>query len=125
MYGYNPSLMYYNGVNFPTRENYYMMYLNKNNYHYIERIQTYEHRIEEAIDQGYFIKENGEHVDIRKPENIEYLGNLIQKNVDSMGSMYYYGYLEIMYKKILGGTHNYNFNNYDNYDYSYYKYIPR
>ncbi len=117
--------MFFNGVNFPTRENYYMMYLNKNNYGYIEKLQKYEHRVSEAIEAGYFLKPDGEKLFFKNPEDVEYLGNLIQKNYDSLGNMYYYGYLEIMYKKLFGGTHNFNFNNYESQPYNWHEYIPR
>lgn len=112
--GYYASMSFYNGVNFPTRENFYMMYLNKFYYQQIAEFESYEHRIFEAIDLGYFLMPNGEHIDLRKPESIEYLGNLIQKNYDSMGNMYYYGMLEVIGKKMLGGS----FQKYDYYKHS-------
>lgn len=45
---------------------------------------------------------NGDKVDLTKPESIEYLGNLIQCNPDSVNTRYY-GYLE-MYARILLGS---------------------
>jgi hypothetical protein len=45
---------------------------------------------------------NGDKVDLTKPESIEYLGNLIQSNPDSVNTRYY-GYLE-MYARILLGA---------------------
>lgn len=102
--GYYSSMTFYNGVNFPSRENNYMMYLNKDNARYMEHLYTYEHRIFDAIDSGFFLMPNGEKMAMDKPENIEYLGNLIQMNKDSLGNMYYYGMLEMLAKKLLGGS---------------------
>ncbi|CRL07341.1 CLUMA_CG020320, isoform A [Clunio marinus] len=102
--GYYPSLAYYNGVNFPTRSNYYMMYLNKDNQRYLEHLYNFEHRLFEAIDSGYILKPDGEKLPLDKPETVEELGNLIQMNKDSFGNMYYYGMLEILGRRLLGAS---------------------
>lgn len=102
--GYNPSLTFFNGVNFPTRNNYYMMYLNSNNKRYLEHVFGLERRIFDAIDSGYFLKPNGEKILFTDPTGIEYLGNLIESNKDSLGNFYYYGMLETFYRKLLSGS---------------------
>jgi hypothetical protein len=110
--GYYSSLTFFNGVNFPSRSNYYMMYLNKDNQRYLDHLYNYEHRIFDAIDSGYFLMPNGEKMAFDKPETIEYLGNLIQMNKDSLGNMYYYGMLEMLGRRLFGGSVQ-DFNSYD------------
>jgi Hemocyanin, copper containing domain/Hemocyanin, all-alpha domain len=114
--GYYSGLTFYNGVNFPSRSNYYMMYLNKDNQRYLDHLYNYEHRIFEAIDAGFFLLPNGEKMSIDKPESIEYLGNLIQMNKDSLGNFYYYGMIEMLGRRLFGGS----VQSFDNY-----KQIPR
>jgi hypothetical protein len=102
--GYDSTLMFYNGVNFPTRSNYYMMHLNGNNQRHLDHLYALERRIFDAIDSGYFYKPNGEKLPLDKPESIEYLGSLIQRNKDSLGNMYFYGMLETFARKLLSGS---------------------
>jgi hypothetical protein len=102
--GFYSSLTFFNGVNFPSRSNYYMMYLNKDNLRYLDHLYNYEHRIFDAIDSGFFLLPNGEKMAIDKPETIEYLGNLIQMNKDSLGNFYYYGMFEMLGRRLLGGS---------------------
>lgn len=102
--GFYSGLTFFNGVNFPSRSNYYMMHLNKDNQKYLDQLYSWEHRIFEAIDSGYFLMPNGEKKDLTKYENIEYLGNLIQSNKDSLGNFYYYGMIEMLARRMLGGS---------------------
>jgi Hemocyanin, ig-like domain/Hemocyanin, copper containing domain len=60
-------------------------------------------RIRDAIDHGYITLPNGDHVDLTKPESVEYLGNLIQANPDSV-NVRYYGYLEMFARILLGAS---------------------
>uniref|UniRef100_A0A1B0D917 Hemocyanin middle domain-containing protein n=1 Tax=Phlebotomus papatasi TaxID=29031 RepID=A0A1B0D917_PHLPP len=80
--GYYPNLRYYNGVYFPSRPNYYNFYTEEN-YFDVDTLWTYEQRIRDAIDLGFIYLPDGTHVDLTKPDSIEYLGNLIQSNPDS------------------------------------------
>lgn len=102
--GYYSSLMFYNGVNFPTRTNNYMMYLNGDNARYLDHLYGLERRVFDAIDSGFFLLPNGEKKSLKDPEGIEYLGNLIQRNKDSLGNFYFYGMLETFYRKLLSGS---------------------
>jgi len=103
-YGFYSGLSFYNGVNFPSRSNYYMMYLNKDNQRYLDHLYNYEHRIFEAIDSGFFLLPDGKKLPLDKPESIEYLGNLIQMNKDSLGNFYYYGMIEMLGRRLIGGS---------------------
>jgi hypothetical protein len=102
--GFYSGLTFFNGVNFPSRSNYYMMYLNKDNQRHLEKLEDWEHRIYEAVGQGYFLLPDGKHLPLDKYESIEYLGNLIQQNQDSLGNFYYYGMIEQLARRLLGGS---------------------
>lgn len=101
--GYDSSLMFYNGVNFPTRTNFYMMYLNNNNKRYIDHLYALERRIFDAIDSGFFLMPNGDKMPIDKFESVEQLGNLIERNKDTLGNTYFYGMLETYARKLFSG----------------------
>ncbi|GAB0094123.1 hypothetical protein DMENIID0001_093510 [Sergentomyia squamirostris] len=102
MTGYYSDLRYYNGVYFPSRDNYYSMYT-EYNYYYIQMVEMYEQRIMDAIDLGFFYMYDGTRVDLTKPESIEYLGNLFQSNPDSKNTRMY-GYLELYAKMLLSAS---------------------
>jgi hypothetical protein len=100
--GFYPGLRYYNGVFFPNRDNEYNIYT-EHNYYDIEIIEDYERRLRDAIASGFIVLPDGTHFDISKPESIEYLGNLIQYNDESVNKKFY-GYFIGMWKMILGGS---------------------
>ncbi|XP_050087151.1 larval serum protein 2-like [Anopheles aquasalis] len=100
--GYYPYLRYYNGVPFPTRENYHNGYMMEKQ-SVVQEITDYERRIMEAIDYGFIVLPDGTFVNITIPSGIEYLGNLIQSNADSVNQRFY-GYLEKVAKFFLGGS---------------------
>lgn len=100
--GYFPHMYYYNGVPFPARDNEYMAYT-EGNYELLKEIEDYERRIRDAIDIGYVVMPNGDKIDFTKPESVEYLGNLIQSNPDSV-NLRYFGYLEMYARILLGGS---------------------
>jgi len=65
-------------------------------------LQDFHTRISNAIDSGYVVDTNGKHINIYDTVNgLDYLGNMIQGNSDSVNQMYY-GYVDYLYKKILG-----------------------
>ncbi|XP_058455615.1 hexamerin-1.1-like [Malaya genurostris] len=99
--GYYPYLRYYNGVPFPVRCNYFAASHDKS--YLLEEIEDYEHRLMEAIDHGFITLLDGTVVNITTPQGVEYLGNLVQSNGDSVNQRFY-GYLEILAKFFLGGS---------------------
>ncbi|XP_062540228.1 hexamerin-1.1-like [Armigeres subalbatus] len=99
--GYYPYLHYYNGIPFPVRDNYYSASVDKS--YVVEQIMDFEHRILETIDYGFILQPDGSYVNISSPSGIEYLGNLIQANGDSVNTRFY-GPLEILSKHFLGGN---------------------
>ncbi|XP_055629279.1 hexamerin-1.1-like [Toxorhynchites rutilus septentrionalis] len=85
--GYCPKLTYYNGMPFYGRNDYYSV--PKYTYHYVDVLKDYEMRIRQVIDQGYLYLKDGSKVDLRQPESIDYLGNLINGNPDSVDNEFY------------------------------------
>ena len=67
-----------------------------------QAIQDVHTRISDVVDKGYVVDMHGKHIDIYNTidHGLNYLGNLIQGNADSVNPMYY-GQLERLYKKVL------------------------
>ncbi|XP_062554377.1 hexamerin-1.1-like [Armigeres subalbatus] len=103
--GYTPKISYWNGVPFYGRNDYYS--LPKDQYYKIDQLKDYEARIRQVIDQGYMYMEDGTKVDLRNPKSIDYLGNLINANPDSIDNEYY-KYIEFYARLLYSGSDYYN-----------------
>ncbi|KAF9416840.1 hypothetical protein HW555_005970 [Spodoptera exigua] len=100
--GYNPGLLYHNGIAFPVRPDYY--HLDRPVLvHALQKIDDYERRVRDAIEQGYVLNHLGERIDISSPEAIEILGSVIEANVDSPNLKYYNDFISL-WKKVLGNS---------------------
>ncbi|EDV94998.1 larval serum protein 1 beta chain [Drosophila grimshawi] len=86
--GYDPQLIYYNGIGYSYRKNYYELET-YGNFDMLGKITGFMKRIYDIIDMGYYKTTNGEIIDLRKPESIEYIGNMLQGNIDSFDKMFY------------------------------------
>jgi len=86
-----------NGEKFPARGNYYHMQVPQN-LEYIEMVKAWEHRLNEAIDRGYAIMDDGTHMNITN--NIEELAKVFMALPHS-GYVKYYGMYESVAKRIL------------------------
>ncbi|KAM8703018.1 hypothetical protein ACLKA7_005375 [Drosophila subpalustris] len=86
--GYDPQMIYYNGIGYSYRKNYYELE-SYGNYEMLDKITGFMRRIHNIIDLGYYKTTDGQTIDLRQPESIEYIGNLLQGNVDSMDKMFY------------------------------------
>lgn len=107
-HGYNPMLRYYNGDVFPSREDEHICYHDEYNYYGKQLLDDYIQRISDAIDSGFVMLPDGTYKEMRKPEDIDVLGNLMQSNPDSINTRYY-GNIEELTRLIVGatyGTHN-------------------
>ncbi|XP_065361706.1 larval serum protein 1 beta chain-like [Calliphora vicina] len=89
-YGYDPQLINYNGVGFSYRKNYWEVQT-YTNFDMFNKVSGMFKRIYEVIDLGYYKMVDGTIVDLRKPESIEYLGSLLQGNID-MFDKYFFSY---------------------------------
>ncbi|CAD7081075.1 unnamed protein product [Hermetia illucens] len=99
--GYNPMMVYKNGLPVTVRKNYYDI-RETGDYFLMKRVDDYARRIRDAIDQGYSITIDGGKVDLKRSDAIDILGNMIQWNIDSVNKRYY-GSLIIDFVKLLGG----------------------
>lgn len=104
--GYHPMLRYYNGIGFSMRKNYYEVSDNED-YYTLNLIEDYERRIRDVIDFGVYVLPDGNKINLRKPESINYLGNLIQSNPDSVDNEFF-GPLTNLARLVLGGG-DYNY----------------
>lgn len=104
---YYPNIHTYQGYPFVSRGKQYTLY-DEYNHHDVDYVFAYEQRLFDAIDSGYFLLENGTYFNFSYPGGIEYLGNLIHGNPDSL-NVRYYNYLYYAYK-----TFGYHFGNVSN-----------
>ncbi|XP_061391295.1 arylphorin subunit C223-like [Musca vetustissima] len=93
-YGYDPQLVNYNGVGYSYRKNYYE-YGTNGNADYMYGIIEFFKRMDKIITEGYFETYDGKVIDMRKPESIDYLGDMMQGNVDNYDK--YFATLWYMY----------------------------
>lgn len=86
--GFKSSLKHLNGMVFPSRSNDFNLCTEDNLYD-ITEVDDYERRIRDAVVDGFIVIDEGKVLSLRKPEDIEKLGNIIQANKDSPNSRYY------------------------------------
>jgi hypothetical protein len=85
--GYHPSLMLVNGIQVPSRNNYFSLY-NNEKLEKILKAEDHLRRIRDAIDKGYYFI-NEVKVRITEPEDVNKIGNLIQGNPDTGAQSYF------------------------------------
>ncbi|XP_038222258.1 uncharacterized protein LOC119839897 [Zerene cesonia] len=100
--GFTSGLVYQNGIPFPARPN--NLHVNHPMYlEIVDQIKTYIRRIKDAIDLGYVVSSSGEHINLRTPDAINVIGNVIEGNVDSP-NLNFYGSLINSWKLLLGNA---------------------
>ncbi|XP_053959626.1 larval serum protein 1 gamma chain-like [Anastrepha ludens] len=85
--GYNPQLIGYNGIGFGYRQNNFD-YKRYKKLHQYNNFYGYYTRVTMQLDQGHFTTNNGTVVNLRKPEAIEVLANLLEGNADLFDSYF-------------------------------------
>ncbi|XP_063829458.1 basic juvenile hormone-suppressible protein 2-like [Ostrinia nubilalis] len=102
--GYWPWMMLHNGVQFPKRQNNYVV-IRDDVIENLRLADAYEMIIKEAIVKG-FVEVNGLRLELTKTDDIETLGRLIYGKIDKVDVDKYhidaYRYLLIIMKSILG-----------------------
>ncbi|XP_037814271.1 arylphorin subunit A4-like [Lucilia sericata] len=87
-YGYKPQLVYHNGVGYSYRKNYYEVEsYGKFDYYY--KVMDFFNRLDEIITKGVYVTYEGKTIDLRKPESIEYIGSIMQGNVDAFDEYFF------------------------------------
>ncbi|XP_037927947.1 arylphorin subunit A4-like [Teleopsis dalmanni] len=109
-FGYDPELIYYNGVGYSYRKNYYEVE-SYGNYEYLNHIFNYFNRIEKIIDEGYYTAADGTKYDLRDPKSVEYIGNFLQGNFDSFDK-FFFNYWYLLTQMYFGGVDYHQFDVY-------------
>ncbi|XP_055855823.1 larval serum protein 1 beta chain-like [Episyrphus balteatus] len=86
--GYDPQLIAYNGNGFTYRKNYYELE-SYQNLELANRLVGVYRRIMDIIDTGKYVTKNGVEIDLTKPESIDYIGSLMQGNIDVMDKNFF------------------------------------
>ncbi|XP_055905325.1 larval serum protein 1 beta chain-like [Eupeodes corollae] len=79
--GYDPQLIAYNGNGFSYRKNYYDLQSNLN-MDLALRVISVHRRVMDIIDTGKYVTSTGVEIDLSSPNAIDYIGSLMQGNVD-------------------------------------------
>ncbi|XP_037709845.1 larval serum protein 1 beta chain [Drosophila subpulchrella] len=86
--GYDPQMIYYNGIGYSFRKNYYEMETYAN-FDMLDKITGFMKRVHNIVEMGYYKTADGHMIDLRKPESVEFIGNMMQGNIDAMDKMFY------------------------------------
>ncbi|XP_037937499.1 larval serum protein 1 gamma chain-like [Teleopsis dalmanni] len=111
-YGYDPELIYYNGVGYTYRKNYWQ-FDTYGNYEVFNKIQNYFSRFDHIIDQGYYQMADGTKFDLRDPKAVEYIGNFLQGNIDTFDK-FFFNYWYVLAQMYFGDVDYYDFKVYPN-----------
>lgn len=93
-YGYDPQLIYYNGIGYSYRKNYFE-YQTYGKFEMLGQIQNFFDRINNVLEIGYYKTADGVTIDLHKPESIEFIGNYLQGNVDTYDK-YFFNYWYVL-----------------------------
>ncbi|KAL9692654.1 hypothetical protein quinque_016425 [Culex quinquefasciatus] len=88
--GYNPMLRYWNGVPMRSRESEFT--LKGYDPMKLQTMLEIEQRFKRVIDLGYYTLSNGTIVSFRAPEAVDFLGNMMGGNADSIDRDYFKAY---------------------------------
>lgn len=91
-----PNIQTYYGYPFLSREHNHLVYQEGNKFT-VDFINAYEQRLLHAIDSGLFLMSNGSYYNFSYPGGVEYLGNALHGNPDSLNAKYY-NYMYWVYK---------------------------
>ncbi|EDW80412.1 uncharacterized protein Dwil_GK18671 [Drosophila willistoni] len=80
--GYDPQLIYYNGVGYSYRKNYYE-FATYGNFDMLYQVQNFFGRVNKVLENGYFKTADGVVIDLHKPESLQYIANYLQGNADT------------------------------------------
>ncbi|KFB50430.1 hexamerin A [Anopheles sinensis] len=94
-------LSYWNGVPFKSRDYNYMT--SDESYIKVDWINSWETKIRQIIEAGYYIMEDGSRINLRLPESVEFFGNLLNSNIDAVDANYA-GYIEVFSRLLLSGN---------------------
>ncbi|XP_053953854.1 larval serum protein 1 beta chain-like [Anastrepha ludens] len=86
--GYDPKLVSYSGVGYSYRKNYFEIQT-VGNFDMWHRLQSSYRSIYNTLNSGVYTTQDGQKIDLRQPESIEYIGNYVQSNAESPDKHFY------------------------------------
>lgn len=117
-YGYNPQMVSYSGLSYSYRPNYYE-YKYDGEYSAMNIAYTFEERIKDVIDHGYYTMADGTKFYFNKPEAIEMIGEILLGSIDSIDRKFFGSWMT-MYHTLLGFGDEYDLVSED----KYFSYLP-
>lgn len=112
-HGYNPHLVTYGYESFTMRPNFWEMDFDDDNF-WMDKIEDFERRIRDVVDRGVYHAANGEKIDLRNPEGIDYVGKMFMGHHDVLDK-YFFGNWMLFTNVILSGNehmgHEYHIHN--------------
>ncbi|KAL9697206.1 hypothetical protein quinque_000647 [Culex quinquefasciatus] len=99
--GFFSMLSYWNGMSFKNRDFNYM--IKDDDYLKLEWLMDWEMRMRKMIDDGYFMMDDGTKIDMRDWKNIDFLGKMMNCNMDNMLCTKF-GFMDVMSRMLLSGN---------------------
>ncbi|XP_058830441.1 hexamerin-1.1-like [Topomyia yanbarensis] len=100
--GYFSLLSYANGIPFKGRD--YNYVIRDVDYYKVDWIKDWEMRLRKMIDDGYYLKDDGTKIDMRKWDNIDFLGRMMNcMDVHKDDKKCKFGFIEILSRTVLSG----------------------
>ncbi|MDN3225083.1 hypothetical protein QEP27_32680, partial [Pseudomonas nunensis] len=75
-------------IGYSYRKNYYELET-YGNFEMLDKITGFQQRIQNIVELGYYQTTDGHMIDLRKPESIEIIGNMLQGNVDAIDNIFF------------------------------------
>ncbi|XP_017487461.1 PREDICTED: larval serum protein 1 beta chain-like [Rhagoletis zephyria] len=84
--GYDPELLSFSGIGYTYRKNYFEIQ-SYGNYDMLNQVQSAHKRIYGIIESGVYTTRDGHKIDLHQPQAIEYIGNYLQGNADTIDTI--------------------------------------
>ncbi|XP_055595645.1 hexamerin-1.1-like [Uranotaenia lowii] len=100
--GYYSMLRHWNGITFKKRVN--NLGLAVGDVRKLQKLKDLESSLKQTIDQGHLVLANGTTIDLRSFDSVDFLGNMIESNADSVNSSNFSESLEVLGRLIVEQT---------------------
>jgi hypothetical protein len=117
-FGYHPQLVNHGGYQYSYRPNYYE-YKYDGEFNAMNLALTFEERIKNVIDHGFYVMADGTKFYFNKPEAIEMIGEMLLGSIDSIDRKFFGSWMT-MYHTLLGFGEEYDLISED----KYFSYMP-
>ncbi|XP_073841437.1 larval serum protein 1 beta chain-like [Musca autumnalis] len=105
-HGYKPQLVAYNGIGYSYRPNYYD-FKTYANLEMFNKIHNAFQRINDIIDKGYYTMYDGQIIDLRNPDALEHISNIMQGNIDVFDK-YFFNYYYMLSHMFIAQVDNHD-----------------